>query len=179
MDFKDWRKSATQPTEEAPTTYTRRKSFSDHIEEQIHEAQKRGLFDNLRGTGQPLNLDTNPYAGENALGYSLLKNNGYVPAEIALAKEVRQQQEDLDAQRANLSQRGRELRRRRVAPFASEKRAYNNAVTKALAVYEAQLRELNRKILTLNLTTPASMHRSPLDVEQLVNEFRTACPLFA
>jgi DnaJ family protein C protein 28 len=179
MDFKDWRQSATQPTsEEAPTPARRGKRFTDHIEEQIRAAEERGEFRNLRGLGQPLNLDVNPYAGDNALGYSLLKNNGYVPAEIELAREIRQEQERLDAQRASLSRRGRELRHRQIPPFASEKRAYNNTVNKALAEYEAKLRELNRKILTLNLTAPAAMHQSPLKVEEMVKQFREACPLF-
>lgn len=179
MDFKDWRQSTTQPTEEAATTtYKRGKRFSDYIEEQIHDAQERGVFDNLRGMGQPLNLDTNPYAGENALGYSLLKNNGYAPPEVELVRDIHQQQERLNAQCVALRQRGNELRQRRVTPIASEKRTYNSAVTKTLAEYETKLRELNRKILTLNLTTPALMHRPPLNVAQLVSEFREACPLF-
>ena len=179
MDFKDWRQSATQPTsEEAPTPARQGKRFNDYIEEQIRAAEERGEFRNLRGLGQPLNFDVNPYAGENALGYSLLKNNGYAPAEIELAREIRQEQECLDAQRASLSRRGRELRHRQIPPFASEKRAYNNAINKALTEYEAKLSELNRKILTLNLTTPASMHQPPLKVKEMVNEFREACPLF-
>src|SRR5260370_16173929 len=151
MDFKDWRTSATQPASEAEAAAInkyRGKRFSDYIEEQIHDAQERGLFDNLRGVGQPLNLDTNPYAGEKALGYSLLKSSGHAPAEVELSREIRQGLERLDAQRTALSRRGQELRRRRVAPFASEKRAYNNAVAKALADYETKLRDLNRKILT-------------------------------
>lgn len=180
MDFKDWRKPETQPVADAESvsTNTRRgKRFADHIEEQIREAEERGDFRNLRGLGQPLNLDVNPYAGEKALGYSLLKNNGYAPAEIELAREIRQELERLDAKRATLSQRGRTLRHRHV-PFASEQRAYNNAVKKALAEYEAKLRDLNSKILTLNLTAPAAMHRSPLNIEQMVKQFREACPLF-
>lgn len=179
MEFKDWRQSAAQPAdEEAPTPSRRGKRFSDYIEEQIRAAEERGEFRNLRGMGQPLNLDVNPYAGENALGYSLLKNNGYAPAEIELAREIRQEQERLDARRASLAKRGHELRHRRVPPFASEKRAYNNAVNKALAEYETKLRDLNRKILTLNLTTPSSMHQSPLKVDEMVNKFREACPMF-
>ncbi len=179
MEFKDWRNSAAKPAEEeaAATRKPRGKRFADYIEEQMRDAQERGVFDNLRGMGQPLKLDTNPYAGEKALGYSLLKNSGHAPAEVELAREIRLEQERLHAQREKLSQRGHELRRRRVPPFASEKRAYNTTVTRALAEYETTLRELNRKILTLNLTTPASMHRSPLNVEQLVSEFREACPL--
>lgn len=181
MDFKDWRKTVAQPVSEEAAAATRRfhgKRFSDHIEEQIRAAEERGEFNNLRGMGQPLNLDTNPYAGENALGYSLLKNNGYLPPEVELAREIRQELERLTTRSVNLSQRGRELRRRRIPPFVSEKRAYNSAVTKALAEYETRARELNRKILTLNLTAPAGMHRPTLDVEQMVSEFRANCPLF-
>ena len=181
MDFKDWRKSTTQPTEAevAATNRFHGKRFSDHIEEQIRAAEERGEFRNLRGMGQPLTFDTNPYAGENALGYSLLKNNGFVPGEIELSREIRQELERLEARRKTLSQRGRDLRRRRVPPFASEKRAYNNAVNKALAEYEAKLGELNRKILTLNLSAPAAMHRAPLNIEQMVSQFREECPLFS
>lgn len=178
MEFKDWRNSAAQPVEKEITARKPRgKRFTDYIEEQLRDAQERGEFDNLRGMGQPLNLEANPYAGDNALGYSLLKNSGYAPAEIELAREIRLEQERLHTQREKLRQRGHELRHRRIAPFASEKRAYNATVTKAVTEYETTLRELNRKILTLNLTTPASMHRSPFNVEQLVNEFREACPL--
>jgi DnaJ family protein C protein 28 len=181
MDFKDWRKSATQPKTEAEIAATNKfhgKRFSDYIEEQIRAAEERGEFRNLRGLGQPLTLDTNPYAGENAPGYSLLKSNGFAPAEIELAKEIRQELERLEKQRNALSQRGRDLRHRRVPPFGSEKRAYNNAVNKTLAEYERELRELNSKILTLNLTTPPAMHRPLLNIEQMISKFREACPLF-
>lgn len=182
MDFKDWRKSATQPRTEAEVAATNKfhgKRFSDYIEEQIRAAEERGEFRNLRGMGKPLTFDTNIYAGEKALGYSLLKNNGFAPSEIELSREIRQELERLEARRNTLTQRGRDLRRRRVPPFASEKRAYNNAVNKALAEYETKLGELNRKILTLNLSTPVAMHRSPLNIEQMVSQFREECPLFA
>lgn len=182
MEFKDWRKSSAQPSEDdasAATSRYRGQRFSNYIDEQIREAEERGVFRDLPGLGKPLNLDTNPYAGDNALGYSLLKNNGYVPAEIELAREIGRELERLEVRRIALGRRGHELRHRRVPPFASEKRAYNNAVVKALAEYEAGLRELNRKILTLNLSTPAAMHRAPLDVERMVREFRAACPPFA
>jgi DnaJ family protein C protein 28 len=178
MDFKDWRKSSTRPVtgDEAPNKYQGRR-FSDYIEEQIRIAEERGDFRNLRGMGQPLKLDVNPYAGEKSLGYSLLKSNGYAPPEVELAREISQELEWLEAQRAALSRRGRELRRRPLPPFPSEKRAYNTAVNRALAEYEKTLGELNRKILTLNLSAPASMHRPSLNIEQMVSQFREACPL--
>jgi DnaJ family protein C protein 28 len=70
------------------------------------------------------------------------------------------------------------LRSRRVPPFASEKRAFNAAVEKAAVEYEKTLRELNRKILTLNLMTPPVMHQTMFDVEKLMQDFRESCPLF-
>lgn len=200
MDFKDWRlpipESARSdlansdqsgvgqrkyPEQEARAAGNRYhgKRYADYIDDQIREAEERGVFRNLPGLGQPLKLDTNPYAGEKALGYSLLKSNGYLPVEIELAREINRDLEHLTTRRAALSKRGRDLRRRRIAPFASEKRTYNTSVSKALAEYEATLREINRKILTLNASTPAPMHRVPLDVEQMVSEFRAACPLFS
>jgi DnaJ family protein C protein 28 len=182
MDFKDWRTSPAQPSSEAEVVVTHRfhgRRFADHIEEQIRAAEERGDFRNLRGLGQPLNLESNPYAGEKALGYSLLKNNGYLPLEVELARDISRELERLEFRRDALSRQGRDLRRRRVPPFASEKRAYNHAVGKALTEYEAKLRELNRKILTLNLSAPAPMHRPSLEVEQMVSQFGELCPLFS
>lgn len=183
MDFKDWRTSSPEssPQEEQSITgrrYQRGRRFADYIEEQIREAEERGVFRDLPGQGKPLKLDTNPYAGEKAPGYSLLKSQGYLPAEIELAREIDRELARLAQQHAVLIQRGRELRRRRIPPFASEKRAYNHAVNKTLAEYETSLRELNSKILTLNLTAPAPMHRVPLKIEQMLHEFRELCPLF-
>lgn len=181
MDFKDWRKSPT-PTEESQKPeggkYAGKKYF-DYIEELISEAQARGEFDNLQGTGKPLHLDDDSYAGDKALGYRLLKNNGYAPAEIELAKEIRAESSRMEAKLGRVRQLGQALRRRRVPALPSEKRAYNATVEKTAAEYERKLRELNRKILTLNLTTPPPMHRPLFDVEKLVRQFRESCPLFA
>src|SRR6266852_4439643 len=61
MDFKDWRKSPDKTTGEpqAPATGKYRgKRFFDYVEAQIQEAQARGEFDNLPGSGKPLDLDS-------------------------------------------------------------------------------------------------------------------------
>src|SRR5438132_3884747 len=165
MEFRDWRKSPDKrPADsESKAPKVRKyygKKFEDYISEQIREAQARGEFDNLQGTGKPLNLDSNAYTGDKAMGYSLLKSQGYAPKEIELAKEIRTGYERAGAKIARLRQRGRALRSRRVPPFASEKRAFKAAVEKAGVEYEKTLRDLNSKILTLNLMTPLVMHRS-------------------
>jgi DnaJ homolog subfamily C member 28 len=185
MDFIDYRKapeSRPAPVEEragesAANKYHGRR-FHDYVGEQIRAAQERGAFDNLPGSGKPLQLADDFYARELAQGYRLLKSNGYAPFEIELAREIHRESVRLQASMARLCQRGRELRSRRVPPFPSEKRAYNRAVENASAAYAAALRELNRQILTLNVSAPSSLHRAHYDVERLVRDFRAAAPLF-
>ena len=181
MDFKDWRKSPDKTTGEpqAPATGKYRgKRFFDYVEAQIQEAQARGEFDNLPGFGKPLDLDSNQFAGDKALAYGMLKQNGFAPPEIELAKEIRSESEKAEAKLAKLRHRGNSLRTRRIPPSAGEKRAFNVAIEKAAADYDQLLRELNRKILTLNLMTPSSMHMPMFEVEKLVQQFRQSCPLF-
>src|SRR5205823_783118 len=88
MDSKDWRKSSNKPSDEAEPATRRKyygKRFEDYISEQIREAEARGEFDNLPGTGKPLNLDDDSHAGDKAMGYHLLKSQGFAPQEIELA----------------------------------------------------------------------------------------------
>ncbi len=181
MDFKDWRTSPEKGTDDkdAPTSGKYRgKHFYDYIDEQIRLAQERGEFDNLRGAGKPLKLDDNFFAGEKAMGYGLLKSNGFAPAEVELSNEIRRELERAEAKLAKLRHQSRTLRSRRVPPFASERQAFNLAVKKATTAYESTLRQLNSKILTLNLTAPAPMHQPMLEVDKLVQDFRMSCPLF-
>lgn len=184
MDFIDWRKSPEKiqvnsaESAQSQAGRLRGKKFHDYIEEIIHEAQERGDFDHLAGTGKPLNLDDDPYAGDKALGYRLLKNNDSLPSELELAREIRTERERIDAKIAKTIHRGEALRARRVPPFPSEKRAFNTTVAKVAAEYEQTLRELNRKILTLNLTVPATMHQPFIEVETLLQNFHDACPPF-
>ncbi len=181
MDFKDWRKAPEDTTDEQATPKIGRyrdKQYFDYIDEQIHEAQERGEFDNLPGTGKPLNLDLNPYSGNKTMAYSLLKRNGYAPPEVELAKEIRSRFEKAQQKLEKLRQQRKSLSSRRILPFESEKRAFNDAIEKATEQYEQLLRELNRKILNLNLMTPSSMHMPLFEVEKLVGEFQASCPLF-
>ncbi len=182
MDFIDWRKSPGKKSTDAQAPENDRrkrgKKYQDYVEELIHEAQERGEFSNLRGSGKPLQLDDNPYAGDNAMAYHLLKSNGFAPPEVELANEIRKERERVEAKLKRIVHQGKSLRSRRVPPFASEKRAFNSMVEKAADEYDTTLRELNSRILTLNLTAPAMMHQSMLEVERLVQQFRLSCPLF-
>jgi DnaJ family protein C protein 28 len=183
MDFVDWRKSpdkikieAEEP--KAKTDRYRGRAYMHYIEEQIRQAEERGEFANLPGFGKPLNLENNVYAGDKAMGYNLLKSNGFAPAEVELIKEIRSERERAEAKISRLVRRCKTLHTRRIPPFPSEKRAFNHAVEKAAEEYEATLRGLNRKILTLNLSAPSAMHQTMLQVESLVQNFRQSCPLY-
>ena len=143
MDFKDWRKAPDNTSDEPATPKIGRfrgKQYFDYIDEQIHEAQARGDFDNLPGTGKPLNLDDTPFTGDKALAYSLLKQNGYAPLEVELAKEIRTEFEKTQEKLEKLRQQRKSLYTRRIPPFESEKRSFNYAVEKATAQYEQLLR---------------------------------------
>ena len=179
MDFKDWRKAPDNTSEESVTPKVGRyrgKKYYDYIDEQIREAQERGEFENLPGAGKPLNLDQNPYSGDKAMAYNMLKQNGYAPPEVELAKEIRTRFEKAQQKLEKLRQQRKNLRSRHISPSESEKRAFNNTVEKTTEQYDHLLRDLNRKILNVNLMTPSSMHMPMFQVEKLVQEFRNSCP---
>ncbi len=71
--------------------------FERIAEQRIREAQKKGDFDNLPGSGKPLKLDDDSRVPEDLrLAYKMLKNGGFVPPEIEVKKEIRQTRELLE-----------------------------------------------------------------------------------
>ena len=63
--------------------------FDKIVEERIKIAQKKGDFQDLPGSGQPLDLDDDRFVAEDLrLAYKILKNADYVPAEIEIKKEI-------------------------------------------------------------------------------------------
>jgi DnaJ family protein C protein 28 len=148
-------------------------------EEQIRAAQERGEFDNLPGSGKPLQLDVNPWAGDRALAYSLLKANGIAPPEIERGREVDAEHARADALMAALRRRRDDLASRRVSPFPSERRAYNILRVQTEARYAEILRAANSKALALNISAPAPLHRPIVDVEARLHAFHEEFPPLA
>ena len=59
------------------------------VEAIIKEAQERGDFDNLKGKGQPIDLNAYFETPEDLrLAYSALKNAGIVSTEVELLQEI-------------------------------------------------------------------------------------------
>ena len=121
------------------------REWHDLVELRIQEAMSDGVFDNLPGEGQPLDLSRNPYLDPSLeLAYRLLKNNGYTPEWIARDKEIR---EELKAARARLQAAWAQ---RRVNP--TDKTAWEAVLVR----FEENLTRLNRKIDDYNLIVPIS-----------------------
>ena len=71
-----------------------RPGFNKIVEERIRKAQKKGEFENLQGSGKPLDfLDDQAVAEELRLAYKILKNADCLPPEIELKKEIQQTEE--------------------------------------------------------------------------------------
>ena len=63
--------------------------FAKLAENRILEAMKAGEFDNLRGKGQPLDLnDDSHIPPELRMAYKILKNADCLPPELTLRQEV-------------------------------------------------------------------------------------------
>ena len=63
--------------------------MAEKAERLIRQAQEEGAFDKLSGEGKPLTLeDQSAIPEELRMAYSVLKNAGYVPPEIADRKEI-------------------------------------------------------------------------------------------
>jgi DnaJ family protein C protein 28 len=149
------------------------------VEEQIREAQARGDFDHLPGSGKPLQLDVNPWAGDRALAYSLLKGNQIAPPEIERGREVDAEHARAAGVVAALRRRRDDLARRRMPPFPSERRAYNILRASTEARYAEILRAANSKALSLNISAPTPLHRPLVDVEARLRAFREEFPPLA
>ena len=85
--------------------------FNKIVEERIKAAQRKGDFDNLEGSGQPLNLnELNGVPEDLRLAYKMLKNADLLPPEIALKKEIRQT-EDLLQDITDVAEKHRTLKK--------------------------------------------------------------------
>ena len=132
-------------------------SLEKSIEGAIQEAMAAGAFRNLPGEGKPLAFDRQAegLAGDNWLGYKMLRNNGYVPEWLNLGREI-----ELDLEALALIDRNHEeycaaARTRvdwaRVAP----------AVDHLRAKYEESARAIRKKQDRFNHDAPGLRSQRP------------------
>lgn len=131
------------------------------IDRQIREAMESGEFDNLPFQGEPLPDDGNPYAGDKALAFHLLKGQGYAPPWIESDKEVR----DLLARRDAI------LERAATGPAPSAL-----AMARGRADLQDLVVRINAAVARVNAEAPSErQHRRPLTVADELSRYDEAC----
>ena len=160
-----------------PTTPYKRtpQSWQTLADERIREAMAQGAFDNLPNAGKPLPLDDNPYAGDRAMAFRVLKSHGALPRELELGREADAEMAQAERLLLELRHRRDTLTTKRIVT-ARDRRAYNIALAKARERYEAILREARNRILTLNISAPPALHREMPDSAALLRAFDDEFP---
>jgi uncharacterized protein YutE (UPF0331/DUF86 family) len=81
-------------------------SFHGNADDKIKEAIARGEFDNLPGTGKPLDLDAYFATPEHLrMGYSILKSADIIPEEMELLKQIEGLKKSLDSCTSEIDKR--------------------------------------------------------------------------
>ena len=71
--------------------------FEKIVEERIKAAQKKGDFENLEGSGNPIRFTEDRHIPEELrLSHKILKNADCLPPEIEIKKQIQQTEELLD-----------------------------------------------------------------------------------
>ena len=135
-------------------------------ERKIQDAMEEGLFDNLPGRGQPLDLSVNPFEppGMGAVN-RLLRHNKVLPMWVVLAKEVEASRAAALASLARWEAAEPPLRG---AP------EYNARRTQARDAYERHMKTTNDLILKVNFASPFALRAPiPFMIRRRLQEFDT------
>jgi len=139
--------------------------WQDLITEQLDEAAANGAFENLPGKGQPLRLDRYPNEPDDMrMANKLLKDNNLTPTWIGDRKALLA---EIELLRTEMKRRW-ELTCAGVEAAGSERDALARSWRRSVADWEARIVELNRRIVSLNISLPIwrmELHRLRLDEE--------------
>lgn len=127
-------------------------NYKSIVDQLIEEAQERGDFDDLAGTGKPLNLDENHFAGDMQLAYKMLKDNDFTLPWIAdrndLLDEITKLRAKIKHQWALFGPQVVAMARGGQMPMA--KRRW----TALTAQWQVSIEMLNRRIQDVNFSIP-------------------------
>ena len=127
------------------------------IDRLIRESMDRGEFDDLQGSGQPIDLSENPYEKPELRSvHRLLRNAGFAPAWIEERKDIEAEFQRLYA----TVQRAHKLYDSKSGDVRWER---------ALKEFRERVEELNQRIRLYNLKAPATgFHRKVIDADSLI-----------
>ena len=141
------------------------------IEKKIRQAQEEGKFDNLRGHGQPLNLDENPYEDPAwQMANHLLKENGFRPEwleeDVALRQSLAQARAALVRSRAWRAAELQALSGCEDAVAIQQRLMIADEWARAVTRFREAMAQINKGVARLNLMVPSTrFQRLKLDVE--------------
>jgi DnaJ family protein C protein 28 len=141
-------------------------------ERRIKEAQEQGLFDDLPGKGEPLDLSDNPFLDPSwRVAYKLLQDHGFAPEWIELDKEIRIELQMLRRQLAESKRWYDEAiaaLEGKMNHEAEEEHAWVEVYwERRLNSLAARIAELNEKIELFNLKVPiANLQRRRISIEK-------------
>jgi hypothetical protein len=146
-------------------------NFDRVVEEQLRKAREEGKFDNLRGHGQPLRLDDNPFEDPTwQLANEMLKKNGFRPEwledDVAVREQLAQARQALVRSRDWRAAELAALAGRGDAPALERRQQVEDEWQRAQGRFRARLAEINKLIFNLNLKVPSTrLQRLKLDVD--------------
>jgi DnaJ family protein C protein 28 len=154
------RAGAPPPPHSKPWFYLQMNPWESLVDKKIREAIEAGEFDNLAGTGEPIDLSENPFEDRDwRTAYRLLRNAGFAPSWIEERKEI---DAELSAARIVLA---RNWKIKLNARATRNARSADRRWEQALPSFHERLLELNRRIDAWNLKTPAvGFQRNRIDV---------------
>ena len=141
------------------------------VEEQLRKAREEGKFDNLRGHGQPLKLDENPFEDPAwQMANDMLKKNGFRPEwleeDVAMRAELEGARQALARSRDWRAAALQALGDRREAAAIERRVLVENEWRLAQERFRARLGALNKAIFNYNLKVPSTrLQRLNLDIE--------------
>jgi elongation factor P hydroxylase len=153
------------------------RDWASAVDKAIRDAQERGDFDNLAGTGKPIRWDDDHVPAEWRMANRILKNAGYAPSWIEEDKWIRQERKELRALLRDFAAwYERELA---AATELSEVDSVELRATLAeardrrIAVYRERAAKLNKQIDDFNLTVPVSrLQWQRVLIESELEQFR-------
>lgn len=132
------------------------------IEDRIEAAQAKGLFDNLRGQGKPLELE--PGSGPEWLANHLLRQAGMLPDWLQLRKVIHEERPRVLATLREYEERAATL-----DPSDPGDRAILNRLEQR---YVEAARQINQKIDEHNLRCPSLAHELSRFPEDAIARWR-------
>lgn len=147
-------------------------NFDRVVEEQLRKAREEGKFDNLRGHGQPLSLDENPFEDPSwQLANEMLKKNGFRPEwleeDVAVSEQLAQARQALVRSRDWRAAELAALTGRGDAPALERRHQVEDEWQRAQGRFRQRLTELNKLIVNLNLKVPSTrLQRLTLNVDE-------------